>query len=494
VASKATTKQVESIIASASETVPIDTVKPYRKNPRVGDIGAIRESLRQNGQFRPIVVQKSTKEILGGNHTWRAAKEEGWTLISAVFVDVDDDAAKRIVLADNRTNDLASYNADILSEILSSLPDPVGTGYDSQTFQNLVQAVQDRDQEAIEDVIRPPIQVGTLLDDGEIGPEGDNSVTGPTVDPNTAFESPEDDVEDLRDELGELQGILQLREDMTFKSSNYYDIPDLVSSGLVQALPDPLDTWGGSDATPDDGKTTWLWNYGVASKKDLPFDRAILCFYTYDTYFESFWDQPAFMTAKVLNAGIKMAVVPDFSFYTDMACATWVFNTYRAQWLGRYFQEAGIKVIPRIQFAIDKDPSRSWDFCTAGIPKGAPVVAKSTQNSNSKDEFDLEVKGLEVCLQKVEPKTLLMYGGNPAGRVIEALDPVKKGLCENVVHIMNYAHKRRGVVFDKKEGLAGKRKDEKRQSRDKATQERDSRKPTKVAQAEPEPETADAAL
>lgn len=469
-------KTVEKIIAEQSVEVAIDSIRPYGKNPRIGNTAAIADSLAQNGQFRPIVVNKATGEILAGNHTWKAAKSLGWNRINIVYVDVDEEKAKRIVLADNRTNDLSTYNAEVLSDILSSLPNPdVGTGYDSTAVAALLEGMAERNQEAIDDVLRPPALTNPLLDDGEIGPEGDNSVRGPVggptefdddLDESSLVDPRGEDTETLDDQLGELQGILQLKEDMDFRSNNYYGIPDLAKTGLATSLPTPFDTWAGEDATPDDGVTTWLWNYGVASKRGLPMDRAVLCFYTYDTYFESFWENPAFMTAKMLNAGIKTAVVPDFSFYTEMACATWVFNVYRAQWLGRYFQEAGIKVIPRIQFAIDKIDSASLDFNTMGIPKGSPVVAKSAHNANTKEEFDLEVYGLQKSLEKVQPQTLLIYGGKPALRIIEALDPVAKGLCQDVVHLFNYAHKRRGVVFDKKEGLAARNKDQRRKARD----------------------------
>lgn len=511
---------IDNILADRTEIVPIDSVKPYRKNPRVGNLPAIRESLRTNGQFRPLIVQRSSMEIIGGNHTWKAAKAEGWTKIAVVVLDVDDEQAKRIVLADNRTNDLSTYDTDVLAEIIGSLPSAVGTGYDDEAVKELLGNVQKATEEAVasvQSVIRPPVTI-SRSDDGEVTAEVGNYIGGapPTTGQSGPVYTPPaqdpDDVDDLQNELGELQGILQLREDMTFPGSNYYDIPDLLPGGLLDALPDPIDTWGGSDATPDDGSTWWVWNYGVASKKDLPMDRAILCFYTYDTYFESFWDQPAFMTAKVLNAGIKVAVVPDYSYYTETGVATWVYNNYRAQWVGRYFQEAGIKVIPRIQYAIDKKDSASLDFNCLGIPKGAPVVAKSSHNANTKEEFELEVYGLQKSLEKIEPETLLIYGGNPAKRVIETLDPVGKGLCQDVVHIYNYAHKRRGVVFDKKEGMASAayramtKKEKAKRERDKGVDEADleiqeterSKKSVKVKAAKkdtaPEPEAVDAEL
>jgi hypothetical protein len=83
-------------------------------------------------------------------------------------------------------------------------------------------------------------------------------------------------------------------------------------------------------------------------------------------------------------------------------------------------------------------------------------------------------------MEKIQPKTLLVYGGNPALRLIESTDLVAKGLCEEVVHVYNYAHKRRGVVYDKKEGLAAK--DKKRLARDAA--EGSHKKPARRAAAQ----------
>ena len=59
-------------------TVPIAGLSHYYRNARRGNIKAIAESLRANGQYKPIVVNKGTKtgrpdEVLVGNHTLDAA-------------------------------------------------------------------------------------------------------------------------------------------------------------------------------------------------------------------------------------------------------------------------------------------------------------------------------------------------------------------------------------------------------------------------------------
>lgn len=125
-------------------SVRVGELRLYPTNPRQGDVGAISESLKANGQFSPIVVQRSTNQILSGNHTYMAACGLGWDRIDAVFIDVDDAAARRIVLAANRTSDLADYDHNQLAELLDvvhteSGPDGlVGTGFDLDDFEEVV--------------------------------------------------------------------------------------------------------------------------------------------------------------------------------------------------------------------------------------------------------------------------------------------------------------------------------------------------------------------
>jgi ParB-like chromosome segregation protein Spo0J len=101
--------------------VPIDSVSPHPRNVRQGDVGIISTSLSTNGQYRPIVVQASSGFILAGNHTWRAAKSLGWDEIAVQKVDVDDDRAIRIMLADNKANDAATYDDADLLDLLTAL-------------------------------------------------------------------------------------------------------------------------------------------------------------------------------------------------------------------------------------------------------------------------------------------------------------------------------------------------------------------------------------
>ena len=121
------------------QRVPPGALLEYPGNPRRGDVPAIAESLRVHGQYKPIVVQEGTNHILVGNHTWKAAVSLGWPEIDVIFATVDDEAARKIVLADNRLSDLASYSADDLAALLSELGgDYAGSGYSADDLARLV--------------------------------------------------------------------------------------------------------------------------------------------------------------------------------------------------------------------------------------------------------------------------------------------------------------------------------------------------------------------
>ncbi len=129
----------------AELVVPIGSVKPFPGNPRRGDLPALVRSLEVNGQYRPIVVNRRTGEVLAGNHTLAAALELGWDGIAATFVDVGEVEARRIVLADNRTAELGGYDDGELAAMLQHLPDFDGTGWRPSDLGRLLDRL-DRDE------------------------------------------------------------------------------------------------------------------------------------------------------------------------------------------------------------------------------------------------------------------------------------------------------------------------------------------------------------
>lgn len=131
-----------------NKEVDINELKARKDNPRKGNVEKIKQSLKENGQYRPIVVNARNNEILAGNHTWLAARELGWQTIAAWFIDVDEAKAKKIVLADNRTSDVAGYDEELLLEVLQDLDgDLKGTGFEIDDMEDLLSSVGNIDTE-----------------------------------------------------------------------------------------------------------------------------------------------------------------------------------------------------------------------------------------------------------------------------------------------------------------------------------------------------------
>jgi len=115
------------VLTSETKLEPIDAVKPHPRNPRQGDIGAIHQSIQTNGFYGAILAQKSTGHIIAGNHRWQAARQAKAKKIPVTWLDIDNDHALRILLADNHTNDLASYADELLAELLQEIHATTGT-------------------------------------------------------------------------------------------------------------------------------------------------------------------------------------------------------------------------------------------------------------------------------------------------------------------------------------------------------------------------------
>jgi ParB-like chromosome segregation protein Spo0J len=132
-------------------SVPLSSLEAYPTNPRRGDIEAIAQSLKAHGQYRPIVVQYGSNFILAGNHTYKAAKKLGWKKIKITYVDVDEESARKIVLADNRLTDLAGYNEPLLKSLLTALPELEGTGFTQSEVETLDRLISGKDKDNITD-------------------------------------------------------------------------------------------------------------------------------------------------------------------------------------------------------------------------------------------------------------------------------------------------------------------------------------------------------
>lgn len=142
--------------AKAAVLVRTADLNAYFRNPRVGNVPLIVESLRSHGQYKPLVVNRGTKtgrpnEVLAGNHLLRAGQKIGLDKMLVHWLDVDDDEAAAIVLVDNRASDKGGYDNVLLAELLQDVPTLDGTGYSEADLRRLLNGLDEGEEEGLTD-------------------------------------------------------------------------------------------------------------------------------------------------------------------------------------------------------------------------------------------------------------------------------------------------------------------------------------------------------
>jgi ParB-like chromosome segregation protein Spo0J len=99
-------------------------------NPREGDDDAVAESIDVNGFYGVIIAQRSSGRILAGHTRRRNLLDARAATGPVLWLDVDDAAALRILLADNRTAELARWIPGKLADVLTAMGASIaGSGF-----------------------------------------------------------------------------------------------------------------------------------------------------------------------------------------------------------------------------------------------------------------------------------------------------------------------------------------------------------------------------
>lgn len=159
IAATPTTEGAAVTVTIGTQPVSLEDLQPFPGNARRGNVDLILDSLRANGQYKPLTVRRHGEAlvILAGNHTylallrheeddragctdWELANDRPCQLCIAVdrddptalahLIECDDATATRINLVDNKAADEGDYDQAALDAIVASLDgDLVGSGY-----------------------------------------------------------------------------------------------------------------------------------------------------------------------------------------------------------------------------------------------------------------------------------------------------------------------------------------------------------------------------
>lgn len=417
-----------------NEMRSLDTLKEHPKNPRKGSVDQIKVSLEENGQYKPIIVQKSTNHILAGNHTFLAAKQLGWKELETYVIDVSDEHALKIMLADNKTADESTYDSGVLVDVLQSLDDLVGTGYEAADLELMMRA-EARNLESVDHVVDvdsfdpyEKIQVAEKIamyrDRGK-------------WDVETVHEP--EKIEEMKEEQGAKKDEWEQAEYETHKPGIMIDPyaifelgqlpndwPPFDTDMFIESLPCMDDSkwkcWDGKRDVPNVTPDKWyMWNFGTKSHVGIPYDRCLMAFFCEDHNFVKLYREPELSIMPIPKVGIKYAVQPDDSIYVGMPHAEKVHAVYRSLWVSRMLQAVGVRVMPKMFTMETMDEIEEFNCF---IPKHVPFLAIQLQTVDEDDPVSVNMTKLqaEYVREKIQPQNLLVYTGMQGIRAINNLD------------------------------------------------------------------------
>lgn len=105
------------------KTIKIKDIHPYERNARKNDqaVDAVAKSIEQCSYVAPIVVDEN-HVILAGHTRWKALKKLGRTECECIVKDgLTEEQKKKYRLLDNKTNELADWDFDLLADELEGL-------------------------------------------------------------------------------------------------------------------------------------------------------------------------------------------------------------------------------------------------------------------------------------------------------------------------------------------------------------------------------------
>lgn len=173
------------------------------------------------------------------------------------------------------------------------------------------------------------------------------------------------------------------------------------------------------------------FNFASNEKTENRKDK-IVHFYLPDGRFEQVWNAP--FRYIPLFQQYKAIIEPDFSMFVEMPWAMQIWNKYRNQWLARFYQEYGIRVIPNLRFGFEE----TYELAFTGIPKHACVAISSVGLLNRPINRELLINGFKAAVDIVEPEQVIWYG-----REIEGA----RKIYPDIVVVQDYMSARRDSNF-----------------------------------------------
>jgi hypothetical protein len=115
--------QVVDTTQPAAEWVEVDALVPWVKNPRKNDaaVDKVAESIAEFGFGAPLIVRRANGEVIGGHTRLKAAIKMAMTHVPVRYLDLTEEQAHKLALADNKLGEAAEWDDKMLASVLADL-------------------------------------------------------------------------------------------------------------------------------------------------------------------------------------------------------------------------------------------------------------------------------------------------------------------------------------------------------------------------------------
>ena len=127
-------------------------------------------------------------------------------------------------------------------------------------------------------------------------------------------------------------------------------------------------------------------------------------FFIDDYQFRRCYERPDFYIEKLKE--YPCVLTPDWSLYMDMPMAMKIYNVYRSRLFGQMCQDAGIQVIPTLQWA----GSDTFQFAFDGLPQNSTVAVSTVGVMRDAQATEVWCAGMKEALKRLHPKAIVLYG------------------------------------------------------------------------------------
>lgn len=124
----------------AEEWVPIDTLRPWRDNPRINDAASehVKEAIERFGFLDPLIVRRETREVIAGHTRMKAAHALAMDSVPVIWLDITEAESRKLAVLHNKVAERSEWDPAKLLELAGDGLDLLEAGFTEVEVDDLL--------------------------------------------------------------------------------------------------------------------------------------------------------------------------------------------------------------------------------------------------------------------------------------------------------------------------------------------------------------------